>query len=268
MSYKSILVHVDRSDEGRARTRVAAAVAAKFGARLIGLGARAFDPMLDPVGLSVTKLKEIVDEELAAAERMFREEAHALGKAAEWRFEVDYPTAAMLRHAVAADLVVAGRGVGAMPPERQAACADLIMGVGGPVLAAPQGASLGWRRALICWKNTRETRRAVADALPLLKLTEAVHVIRFAADGEEPVPDAAQEDVVARLKLHGVPAQGEVRQRATNSVAEDIMAAAAKAKADFIVAGGYGHSRLREWALGGVTQGLLQKSQHCVLFSH
>jgi nucleotide-binding universal stress UspA family protein len=266
MNYKSILVHVAPGQAGLASLRAALALARKFEARLVGLGARAFDPMPDPGGLSGMKLKQIVETELAAAEKMFREEAGALGAMAEWRSEMDYPTAAMLRHVAAADIIVAGHGVDAAPAERQAGCADLIMAAGVPLISVPEGASLGWQSVLIGWKNMRETRRAVADALPLLKLAKTVRVVRFAADGEAPAP--ALDDVVARLKLHGVRAEGAVQPRTQASVAQDLIVAADAMRADLIVAGGYGHSRLREWALGGVTQGLLQKATRCVLFSH
>lgn len=266
MTYKSILVHAEPSQAGVARVRAAVALARACEARLIGLGARAFDPMPDPGGLSVMKLKEIVESELAAAEKMFRQEAAALSAMLEWRAEMDYPTAAMMRHVAAADILFTGHGVDAVPPERQAGCADLIMAAGAPLISVPQGASLGWRNVIIGWKNMRETRRAVADALPLLKLADKVHVVRFAPNDETPAP--ALDDIVARLKLHGVRAEGQVQRRGDNAVADDIIAAADAVNAGLIVAGGYGHSRLREWALGGVTQGLLQKSTRCVLFSH
>jgi nucleotide-binding universal stress UspA family protein len=76
------------------------------------------------------------------------------------------------------------------------------------------------------------------------------------------------EHVMERLRLHDVSVQGELRQRMASSVTDDILVAADALEAGLIVAGGYGHSRVREWVLGGVTQGLLRRSSKPVLFSH
>ena len=75
-------------------------------------------------------------------------------------------------------------------------------------------------------------------------------------------------EIAARLKLHDVVVETELRSNTESSVAEDILAASEALDAGVIVVGGYGHSRLREWALGGVTQGLLTHSQRPILFSH
>jgi nucleotide-binding universal stress UspA family protein len=262
--YRSLLVHVEPTEHGRARLRIAVAAAKSFGARLIGVGAHALNPMPDPTGLSVLKLKQMIDEHLATAERFLKEEAGSAGLSSwEWRRETDFPTLALLRHACETDLIIAACNIEGNPPETQAGTADLIMTAGVPVLAVPSGVQLDLRRILIGWKDTRETRRAVWDALPLLKQAEHVRIVRFSPD---PAPEI--EHVVKRLRLHDVSVQGDVIQRMASSVADDIVAAADALEAGLIVAGGYGHSRVREWVLGGVTQGLLRRSSKPVLFSH
>jgi nucleotide-binding universal stress UspA family protein len=231
---------------------------------IIGLGARAFDPMPDPIGFSAVKLKQQIEEELADADRLFKEETASLGGlACVWHREVDFPTQALLRHACEADLILADRNVESGARETQAGTADLIMGSGLPVLAIPPGARLDFNRIVIGWKNTREARRAVWDALPLLKRADKVRVLRFVS---ETAPEMS--DVVERLRLHKVATEAEVRNRTEDSVAEDLLTAAEAIDAGLIVVGGYGHSRLREWALGGVTQGLLTHSSRPVFFSH
>jgi nucleotide-binding universal stress UspA family protein len=87
--------------------------------------------------------------------------------------------------------------------------------------------------------------------------------LRFASDV---APELS--NVVERLRLHKVRVTAEVRQRTEDALAEDLLVAAQALGAGLIVAGAYGHSRLREWALGGVTQGLLTGSRIPVLFSH
>ena len=267
MSYQSLILHVEPTDVGRERLHMAVAITQMFQARLIGVGARAFDPIPDPIGLSAVKLKQEIDEGLANAELLFKEGVAPLGTARSvWRAEVDFPTEVVLRHACKADLIVAARNVEGEAHETQAGTADLIMGSGLPVLTVPAGAGLDFKKIVIGWKNTREARRVVWDALPLLKRAENVRVVHVLQSASERAPEIS--DVVERLRLHNVPVEAEVRNRTEGSVAEDLLAAAEAIQAGLIVVGGYGHSRLRELVLGGVTQGLLTHSLRPVLFSH
>lgn len=264
MSYKTLLIHVEPTIAGRERLRAAVDLAREFSARLIGVGARALNPMPDPIGISIVKLKEETETELKHAALLFDEEARGLGPAALWRAETDFPTQVLLRLACGADLIVAGRWVEGHPMEHKPGTADLIMGAGLPVLVVPEGAKIDFRKIVIAWKATREARRAISESLPLLKLAEQVRVLRF-DNGED---DQQIMDVAERLRVHGINVKAEVRKQIEGSVAGDLLAAASEMGAGLIVAGGYGHSRLREWVLGGVTHGLLQTSGICVLFSH
>jgi nucleotide-binding universal stress UspA family protein len=266
MTYKSLIIHVEPTDAGRERLRAAIEIARALGARLIGIGARALNAMPDPTGISIVKLKEETRSDLAQAELLFRDEARSLGSASLWRAEIDFPTQVLLRHAGGADLIVSGRWVEGHPPETRAGTADLIMGAGLPVLVLPDNVRLDFAKIVVAWKDTREARRAVWDALPLLKRADDVRVLRFA--GQEPETGTGITVVAERLRLHGVPATPEARNRGASSVAKTLLQVADAIGAGLIVAGGYGHSRLREWVLGGVTQGLLQESSKCMLFSH
>jgi nucleotide-binding universal stress UspA family protein len=266
MSYKSILVHVEPSDAGRDRLRTSVRLAREFGARLIGMGARALNAMPDPIGVSIVKGKEEIGAALSNAEAAFQQETGVLGAAAVWRQELDFPTQALLRHACGADLVIAESGRPAAVPEIQASPDDLIMSSGLPVLALP-GGERDLTKVIIGWKNTREARRAVWDALPLLVRAKKVHLVHFfvASSGAPPSEIA---DVLERLRFHGVHGEAQSIESSDHTVAEDLLAAAAAAGAGLIVVGGYGHTRLREWALGGVTRALIRQSSTAVLFSH
>lgn len=263
MTYKSVLVHVGPSEDSHRRLRTAVDMARMFGARLIGVAARTVEGRPDPIGLSLTKLKEMVEAEHARARQNFLEIARDVPGGAVWREEFEFPTEALLRHACGADLIVADRNVEGQPRETQVGAADLIMGAGVPVLTVPEDARGALKNVLIGWKNTRETRRVLRDALPLLLKAEKVSLLRFSG---APAPEMTE--VVERLALHGVRAEPDVRTRAAESVAEDLLLAARDMDAGLIIAGGYGHSRFREWALGGVTQGLLTKADRRILFSH
>ena len=265
MAYKSILVHVDPTQAGRTRVRGAAALALQWDARLIGLAARSLEPMIDPAGVPRPRYVEGAAAEMAEAEQVFRgETAELAADRAIWRTEQKLPTEAMLQHCAGADLIVASGGVD-QAPATHAGAGDLIIAAGAPVLCLQNAQRIEAKSILVGWKDTRETRRAVTDALPLLKRAASVHVISFAEEAEAPPGlDAA----VGRLKLHGVRVAAEVTRPTQRAIAEDFVAKAKAIGADLIVAGGYGHSRLREWALGGATRGLLEQSAVSVLFSH
>ncbi len=148
---------------------------------------------------------------------------------------------------------------------------DILRHSGRPLLVVPEGhsAALPPKRVLIAWKPTRESSRAVADAMPLLKQAETVEVLVIdpvigeAAYGGEP-----GADIAAHLARHGLKVEVEMRPSMNFSVAYALLDHARKTGADMIVAGGYGHSRLRETVLGGTTRELLQTTHVPVLFSH
>ncbi len=120
---------------------------------------------------------------------------------------------------------------------------------------------------MIAWKDTRETRRAVLDALPLLQQAARVSIVE--ATGAEDMADARSHvaDVAAWLGRHGVAASGQTVPSDGGDAAQ-LDAFARDHGADLIVAGAYGHSRVREWALGGVTRSLLMHGSRCSLLSH
>jgi nucleotide-binding universal stress UspA family protein len=146
--------------------------------------------------------------------------------------------------------------------------ADLIMGAGRPVLVVGSIIhKLDLRSVLVAWKDTREARRATEDALPILKLADRVTVVEVAA--KDDLDDARErtEDVVAWLSGHGISVVG----RAVPSIDDEsteIKNIAKELDAGLLVAGAYGHSRLRESVLGGVTRDLLMHPARCSLISH
>jgi nucleotide-binding universal stress UspA family protein len=145
------------------------------------------------------------------------------------------------------------------------------MRAGRPVLVVPPSVSaLEGRRALVAWKDTREARRAVADALPLLAHAEEVLVVEAVSGDAEERDQALRRagDVAGLLARHGATARGEALEVRGRTVADELLLAAERHGADLVVAGGYGHARLREWAFGGVTRDLLARCPMCCLLSH
>jgi nucleotide-binding universal stress UspA family protein len=145
---------------------------------------------------------------------------------------------------------------------------DLVMQIGRPVLIVPKNAArIVFERMIVGWKDTRETRRAIVDALPLLKMAKLVIVAEIVAESEMIEARKHLDDVVGWLKRQGIVAQAIVSPSGGEDSAR-LGELAREQKADLIVAGAYGHNRLREWMLGGVTRDLLMCADRCSLVSH
>jgi nucleotide-binding universal stress UspA family protein len=138
---------------------------------------------------------------------------------------------------------------------------------GRPVLTGPADAEhLDLRRVVLAWKDTREARRAMADALPLMRRAERVLVVQAPEPGQQD-PAIALADVAEALRQHGVRAAIRVLPD-DRDAAEAILEVSVEEDAQLIVAGAYGRARLTEWAFGGVTRKLLQQDAKFVLLSH
>ena len=111
---------------------------------------------------------------------------------------------------------------------------------------------------LIGWKDAREARRAVIDAMPFLTAAQQVLVATI-EEGDGTIARESAADVVRFLMKHGVKARMEVLDVGGANATEALLELARETGADLMVSGGYGHSRLRQWAFGGVTRTLLQQ---------
>ncbi|MFZ5780593.1 MAG: universal stress protein [Pseudomonadota bacterium] len=168
-----------------------------------------------------------------------------------------------------ADLLVIGlRDADARRDEtRDVDLPDLVMQAGRPVLLVPEtGAASVCERALVAWKDTREARRAVADALPLLAEAGRVTVVEIADRGAATEARQGVADVVCWLAHHGIEAEGRIvdAERANAFQLEDI---ARSIDADLIVAGAWGYSRDQRWVMGGITSALIGGTRRCALLS-
>jgi nucleotide-binding universal stress UspA family protein len=183
------------------------------------------------------------------------------------------PSPLATMHAHYADLIVVPSAAGS---DMDSAVAhsyfvNLLMGAGRPILVVPEkfDGKLPAKRAVIAWQPSRESARAVHDAMPLLQAANAVDVLVVEpqigefAHGEQP-----GSDIAAHLARHGLTVQVHTRARIGHSVSAALLEHAKEVQADLIVAGGYGHSRFREFMLGGVTRELMCKTHIPVLFSH
>jgi nucleotide-binding universal stress UspA family protein len=199
----------------------------------------------------------------------FEEIVRRHGIRSEWR-SLPYLSSEVGVHAYYADLVVIARpesaGQTAGPP---GLAESLVLSSGRPIILFPPGSTLARvHRILVAWNATRESIRAVADALPLLVKAKAVEVL--VADHERNRAGHGQEpgaDIARHLARHG--AQVEVRRLSSGGkdVGRLLLSEAAAFGADLLVMGAYGHSQLREWMFGGVTRTVLYEAGLPVLMS-
>jgi nucleotide-binding universal stress UspA family protein len=279
ITYKTLLVHVDDSEHCVQRVEAAAQIAREHGGRLVGaylVSMPAMTPSVSallPETVVAQRLAESGDLQQRAEER-FRGAATGTGLTAiEWRAPAGDPTQAIVAHARGADLAV----IGQPDPGDSGAqfAADLanavILASGRPVLVIPyvgvQG-TLG-RTALIALDRSRESARAVADALPLLARAGKVVVVAITAAATETLGDTqARTQVVAHLAGHGIAAEVHHLELPHIGIGELLLSQAADFGADLIVMGAYGHARFQEFVLGGVTRTMLEAMTVPVLMSH
>jgi nucleotide-binding universal stress UspA family protein len=268
MSYASLLVHVDVDG----RSSIAADLADRFHALLIGLAAWA--PMsvfpaeqANPaVGdFHLQDMKTLLDQK----GKEFCVAFARPDRKVEWRSILDFPTEAIAREARAADLVIVGNVKENKSPFRALDPASTILKAGRPVLVVPGGVrSLSARKIAVAWKNAREARRAVYDAMPFLQSAQAVVLIEILEEGEDAGAVDRLKDVANYLSRHRVDMITQQLRPADVTASDALIRFVQDENIDLLVAGAYGHSRLGEWAFGGVTRGLLAESPICCLLSH
>ena len=276
MTYATLMVHLDVGSSNAGRLRVAGDLADRFGVSIVGIAVCQPMQIVYADGYVSGDLIEddvkAKEKEIAAAEAEFRGAFQKRTNALEWRSAItlDPLSDFIACEARSTDFVITGvdRNKSVFDASRHVELGDLVMRIGRPVLVVPESATkIGFDRILIGWKDTRETRRAVADSLPLLKKATFVTVVEIAPENEMVQAQRHLDQVVEWLKRHGVTAQSIVSASAGND-SKHLAEIRHEQKADLMVAGAYGHSRVREWMLGGVTRDLLTRPEGCSFVSH
>jgi len=271
VAYATVMVNLAPGQVNTAALHVAGDLSERLHARVIGIAAGQLVTSVYAdgyvAGSLMNQVREDVENLVKASETEFRHALHNRAHDIEWRSAVTFGSTAayVAGEARGADLVVTGAGGHAV---RSVNTGDLVMQAGRPVLAVPANtAALDTGRIVIAWKDTREARRAAFDALPLLKLAEKVVVVEIASKDDMAEAGLRTRDVASWLTRHGVVAEATV-SATTGSDQHRLHEIAREHKAGVIVAGAYGHSRVREWIIGGVTRALLDDSECCSLLSH
>lgn len=279
--FKQLLVHLDPSDQGKRRLAAAAGVASTFDAHLTGLYVIPPEPVPPyaagvPVSGSAALLEaggsNELREQVDATRQAFESMCGRTGVRGRWR-QAEGPVALIVSmHARYADLAIIGQD-GTEPDSMlitPGLAAEVALDSGGPVLIIPHSgewAQIG-TRPMVAWSGTRESSRAVHDALPFLKRAKETTVLTVREpSGDSDEPTESELDIVAYLGRHGIEATFR-RETTELDVADELLARMGDQLCDLLVMGAYGHSRLRELVFGGATKSMLAHMTAPVLMSN
>jgi nucleotide-binding universal stress UspA family protein len=277
MTYATVMVSLAFDQPNEARLEAAGEVAERFEAAIIGIAASQFSPPLyftsgEQAQHLIDQGQASIEKRLSELEGQFRAATKSRGIDVEWRSAIDFPARYILQQARCADIIVSGADRGAFSdPLAFVSPKDLVMQAGRPLLIVPDSlVRFDLRSVLVAWKDTPEARRAIVDALPLLRRAKDVTVAEILEQGGSRSAALSRlRDVTAWLSRHGVAASALVPDpREGRDATVQLDGIAADVGAGIVIAGAYGHSRFREWILGGMTQHLITPSACCVVLSH
>ena len=280
MPLKDILVVIDDSPAMRPRLEAAVALARAFSAHLtvLCLVPEPFVPAMfgvhvpaDLLARQLAEAEQAADGALAAALAIGRGQGITTAALRE-TMPTDQLPVVLALHARRADLTILG------PPDLDHNDLDTVlvaeaafMDSGRPALLVPWSGKfeLPPRRVVVAWDGSREAARAANDALPFYAAAQQVSILVVDA----PLPDVECRDargtgIAAHLARHGVNAVVSRRTSEGRGVGETILAYVQDERADLVVMGGYGHARLREVILGGVTRHMLEHATLPILLAH
>jgi nucleotide-binding universal stress UspA family protein len=272
MAFGTIMVNVDFDEDSQDRIHIAAGIANRFGSFLIGVAGWSLrkpdDARLAGMDYTTENPQKKILERLEQLKATFQRIVGANPRGTEWRSSTSFPTEFISAQARAADLLVIGQ---ALLPGDEFHTYDpgsVILAAGRPVLIIPRGMrQFQPSNVLIAWKDTREARRAVRDALPFLKQAQSV-CIAMANPGDSQRAEAQIADVVQYLEHHDISVSRQIATVADENEGNILVELARKHDSNLIVAGAYGRTRLSEWIFGGVTRHLLLTSPVPCLFSN
>ena len=294
---RDIVVVLDDSPASAMRLDLAVALAQQHDAHLTGFSA--LDLLVPPRTVTQPRVPPLLDtlsasqvlnwssvtvasypdgdgqaaEKAEGIEARFRDRLRSGALRGEWCMTDGNVSEAVVSRARHADLVILGQVDPDHPPPPQGRqlAEDVLMTSGSPILVVPyigRFETCG-TKVLIGWNNSREAARAVSDAMPMLAKASSITILEASPVArKQAANDVTCADVASHLAHHGINARS-ARTVLNGIAASDILLSyAADLTADLLVVGGYGHSRLRELILGGVTRGLLQHMTLPVLMSH
>ena len=281
--FKDIMVHLDGSAEDESRLSFAEGLAQPFEGHITGvftnlLPDSAWLGATDASGTVVQVLIEMEDRARAEGDRIFAHLAERLPRLAavtELRrleagvYQIEQDVTALVR---SSDVFIMTRPLG---PETNGRWADMLEAVlfdsGRAVIVVPPGYKKTGpiRKLLLAWQDSREAARAVSEALPLIHKADMTRIVIIEDEKKRMAAhEAPAGDIARHLHRHGAAVEIMPVDLPGRPVSERILKAAHEWAPDLIVMGGYGHSRFREWILGGTTRDMLMHSDIPLLIAH
>ena len=280
MTYRSLLVFLDRDPLCAARTQVAMRLAKDLDCHLVGLAPTGLInlPAFSEAATALAEFSafawESLREQAEQVTQRCRNACRAAGvKSFEAVIDESEMALSLVRHAHCSDLTVLTQADPTAPGHRyaQAFVEQVVLYSARPTLVLPYAGRFDTvgSNVMVAWDDSREAARALSDALPLLRLAQRVQVVSWSEAGADcdkmlrPHLDALSH----WLRRQGVSA--DLRVEMTNiDIANAMLSQAADLNTDLIVMGAYGHARWAERVLGGATRGMLATMTVPVLMSH
>jgi nucleotide-binding universal stress UspA family protein len=273
---KDVMVRLDGTRADDARLAAVDQIAEYFDSHIVGLFLNVL-PLLIPAegdGAAAAESVRLVDKARVVGDKLeakLRQRLARLQKPVELRrFDTfgDVVGDVAAREARTADVFVAMRPNGS-PQEPEHLIESVLFGTGRHLFLVParKPAPPAFDHVMIAWNGSREAARAVSEALPYLRKAETVSIV--IVDDGEPVEEQATlgKDLVEHLLHHGIGAAVHHLIK-DGQIGSTLIAESKRLKPDLIVMGGYGHSRLREWLLGGATYEMLHSAPAPLLIAH
>jgi nucleotide-binding universal stress UspA family protein len=273
--YKDILVQIDNAKSCESRRQAAVALAEKFGAHVTGL--YVIEPVQLPAYAEVAIGADLLEQshreyerQAEEASKAFRSAMDRAGVANEFRIEEGLTSLKTIEHGHYSDLLVLSQANEDDPNDISGGLVDeVVLGVGRPVLVVPY---VGMRdtigkKVLLAWNGSRESVRALHDAMPILQAAEKV-VVMSVNPKESEDQHIAGADISLHLARHDVNTVVNSTVSREIEIGDTLLSRASDEGVDLIVMGAYGHSRFRELVLGGATRHLLQHMTVPVMMSH
>jgi nucleotide-binding universal stress UspA family protein len=274
---KDILVHIPSDDRTKSVTNYAVSLARSFGANLDGL-VRIHQSFNPAGGIAISGIATAIitrfdpDPSMAdAIQEQFEDTAKAAGVSYGCKM-ICRETSVLLRSATELSqlygLILVAQPDRSQPSNDYPLAESLLLGSGRPLLVIPyiDRGAFAARHIVICWDGGPAAARAVHDAMPFLCKAAAIHIL--VVDRDKTTAMNTPEALKDHLARRGLSADVHHLFSHTSDIHDVILSFASDVDADMLVMGGYGHSRLREQILGGVTRGVLETMTVPVLFSH
>jgi nucleotide-binding universal stress UspA family protein len=287
VALKDLLVYVDQSEHAFERLRLAAALAHRHTSRLTALFVRELNPVQrhqqsiaelgqcssDAITRTNRHIRQSIDEATDRLRSAVEEAKLKYELEIEWRCIDGIASIVVPQHARFADLCILSQDVSAAATATGYTFSEeLLFVTGRPVIFIPARGSFETlaRHILIAWNSSRASTRTVNDALSLIERAEQVTVLAVnPMEFAERYGALPPERMVDHLRRHGAAVQGVwLNNIAPESIADVVQSEAHKLGADLIVAGAFGHPRLWEKLMGGVTRDLLARMNLPILMSY